>query len=93
MKVQEIINGLKFTIIMFMQDPITGEVYTKPRNELDKISVDACKGAIKLLENDYISIADAMSAFDDFMCNDIEHEGQEVFLELLKDRAERSKSE
>jgi len=93
MKVQEIINGLKFTIIMFMQDPITGEVYTKPRNELDKISVDACKGAIKLLENDYISIADAMSAFDDFMCNDIELEGQEVFLELLKDRAERSKSE
>lgn len=39
----------------------------------------------------YISIDDAMSAFDDFMCNDIEPEGQEVFLELLKDRAERSK--
>lgn len=38
----------------------------------------------------YISIADAMSAFDDFMCNDIEPEGQEAFLELLKDRAERS---
>lgn len=38
----------------------------------------------------YISIDDAMSAFDDFMCNDIEPEGQEVFLELLKDRAERS---
>ena len=39
----------------------------------------------------YISIDDAMSAFDDFMCNDIEPEGQEVFLELLKDRVERSK--
>lgn len=38
----------------------------------------------------YISIEDAMAAFDDFMCNDIEPEGQEVFLELLKDRAERS---
>lgn len=44
-----------------------------------------------LYDNGYISIADAMSAFDDVMCNDIEPEGQEVFLELLKDRAERSK--
>lgn len=44
-----------------------------------------------LNDNGYISIDDAMSAFDDFMCNDIEPEGQEVFLELLKDRAERSK--
>ena len=41
----------------------------------------------------YISIDDAMSAFDDFMCNDIEPEGQEVFLELLKDRAERAKND
>lgn len=50
MTLKEIINGLKFTIIMFMQDPVTGEVYTKPKNELDKITVDACKGAIELFE-------------------------------------------
>ena len=50
MTFKEIINGLKFTIIMFMQDPVTGEVYTKPKNELDKKTVDACKGAIELLE-------------------------------------------
>lgn len=41
----------------------------------------------------YISIDDALSAFNDFMCNDIDVEGTAVFLELLKDRIERSEQE
>ena len=51
MTLKEIISGLKFTIDMFLSDPYTGrKVYTEPRNYLDKITVDACKGAIELLE-------------------------------------------
>jgi len=47
---EEIINGLKFTVEMFLFDPSTGETYTEPRNDMDKITIDACKGAIELLE-------------------------------------------
>lgn len=36
----------------------------------------------------YISIADVMSVFDDFMCGDVDEEGTETFLEMLKDKAE-----
>lgn len=46
---EEIIQGLQFTIDMFLFDPTTGEVYEKPRNDMDKITIDACKGAIELL--------------------------------------------
>ena len=47
---QEIIDGLKFTVAMFMLDPDTGETLTEPRNDLDKTTIDACRGAIELLE-------------------------------------------
>ena len=47
---EEIINGLKFTIEMFLLDPSTGEIITEPRNNMDKITIDACGGAIELLE-------------------------------------------
>lgn len=50
MTLKEIIDGLKFTIDMFLFDPTTGETYTEPRNDMDKTTVDACKGAIELLE-------------------------------------------
>ena len=49
---KEIIDGLKFTVDMFLFDPSTGETYTEPRNEEDKITIDACKGAIELLEQE-----------------------------------------
>ena len=42
--------GLKFTVEMFLFDPSTGETYTEPRNDMDKTTIDACKGAIELLE-------------------------------------------
>ena len=50
MTLQEIIDGLKFTIDMFLLDPNTGETITEPRNDMDKTTVDACKGAIELLK-------------------------------------------
>ena len=50
MTVKEIIDGLKFTVEMFLLDPDTNETLTEPRNDLDKITVDACRGAIELLE-------------------------------------------
>ena len=47
---EEIIQGLQFTIDMFLFDPSTGKTITKPRNDMDKITIDACKSAIKALE-------------------------------------------
>lgn len=48
--------------------------------------------AIKALEQEpktgYISIDDVMSVFDDFMCGEVDEEGTEIFLEMLKDKAE-----
>lgn len=49
MTIKEIIDGLKFTVDMFLFDPNTGEKFTEPRNDLDKTTIDACKGAIELL--------------------------------------------
>jgi hypothetical protein len=50
MTIKEIIDGLKFTVDMFLFDPSTGETYKEPRNDMDKTTIDACKGAIELLE-------------------------------------------
>ena len=36
----------------------------------------------------YMSIADVMSVFDDFMCGEVDEDGTETFLEMLKDKAE-----
>lgn len=52
---EEIICGLKFTIEMFLLDPGTGETITEPRNDMDKITIDACRGAIELLEQKTMS--------------------------------------
>jgi len=48
---EEIIQGLQFTIDMFLSDPLTGEPITKPRNDMDKTTIDACKGAIEELQD------------------------------------------
>ena len=47
---EEVIQGLQFTIEMFLFDTSTGETLTEPRNNLDKATIDACKGAIELLK-------------------------------------------
>ena len=49
---EEIINWLKFTVEMFYLTPSTGEKYTEPRNDMDKTTINACKGAIELLEQE-----------------------------------------
>ncbi len=36
----------------------------------------------------YLSIDDAMSVFDDFMCGDADEDSTETFLKMLKDKAE-----
>lgn len=41
----------------------------------------------------YISIDDVMSVFDDFMCGEVDEEGTETFLEMLKDKAESEDKE
>lgn len=46
---EEIIDRLKFTVDMFLFDPTTGETYKEPQNNMDKTTIDACKGAIELL--------------------------------------------
>lgn len=51
MEIKEIIDGLQFTIDMFMINTATGEEYTKPRNDLDAITIDACREAIKILDH------------------------------------------
>lgn len=50
MTLKEIVDGLQFTLDMFLFDPTTGETYPEPRNDMDKTTIDACKGAIELLE-------------------------------------------
>ena len=66
---KEIIDGLKFTVDMFLLDPHTGETYTEPRNDMDKTTVDACKGAIEFLEQepceDCVSRQAVINAIDD----------------------------
>lgn len=49
---EDIIDGLKFTVEMFLLDPSTGETITEPRNDMDKTTIDACRGAIELLESE-----------------------------------------
>ncbi len=49
---EEIISGLKFTVEMFLLDPSTGETITEPRNDMNKTTIDACRGAIELLEQE-----------------------------------------
>lgn len=49
---KEIIDGLKFTVEMFLLDPSTGKTFTEPRNDMDKTTIDACRGAIELLNQE-----------------------------------------
>ena len=69
---KKIIDGLKFTVDMFLFDDKTGEMYPEPRNDLDKITVDACKGAIELLEHTrWIPVSERLPKDDEvvLVCN------------------------
>ena len=86
---EEAINKLKE---LYLRTDITddyGEIVDmKPYN-------DAVNMAIKALEQEpktgYISIDDVMSVFDDFMCGEVDEDGTDTFLEMLKDKAESEK--
>lgn len=72
MTIKEIIDGLKFTVDMFLFDTTTGETFTEPRNDMDKTTIDACKGAIELLEQTrWIPVSERFPEF-----------GQDVLLSL-----------
>lgn len=71
----EIIQGLQFTIEMFLYDPITGETINEPRNDMDKTTIDACKGAIELLKqesykDEIIILSKALMGIADYECCD-----------------------
>ena len=58
----------------------------------DKELIEAYGYVIKALEQEpktgYLSIDDVMSVFNDFMCGEVDEDGTETFLEMLKDKAE-----
>lgn len=49
MTLQEIIDGLQMISDACLYDPNTGEQFDEPLNDIDKKTLDACKGAIELL--------------------------------------------
>ena len=50
MEREKIIDGLNFTVAMFLFDPTTGDVRGKERlNDEDRLTVDACEAAIEEL--------------------------------------------
>lgn len=50
---EEIINGLKLTIGQCLFDPYTMELSTEQISFTEKLTIDACKGAIDLLEQEH----------------------------------------
>lgn len=80
MTIKEIIDGLKFTVEMFLLDPITGETFTEPRNDMDKTTIDACKGAIELLEQTrWIPVSDRLpEEFQRVLVTIVNYKGDKV---------------
>lgn len=82
MTIKEIIDGLKFTVDMFLFDPTTGETYKEPRNDMDKTTIDACNGAIELLEQSrWIPCSERLP--EEFICDDGYVEPSEAVLVQL----------
>ena len=81
------------------QEPCEDAVSRAEVLNLVRLNAFHAKSQIKAIENmpsvtpqepktGYISIDDAMSVFDDFMCGDADEESTETFLEMLKDKTE-----
>lgn len=58
---EEIINGLKLTIGKCLFDPYTVELSTEQISFTEKLTIDACKGAIDLLEQEPFINKDCVS--------------------------------
>lgn len=69
MLINQIIDGLQFTIDMFLLDPVTGQILKEPRNEMDLTTIDSCRCAIEILKSlsctDYISRNTVLKAIGD----------------------------
>ncbi len=79
MTITEIISGLKFTIEMILFDPNTGEEPPEPRNDMDKITLDACKGAIEALEQTrWIPVSERLPENGDTYLVTIEYNGEVI---------------
>lgn len=83
---EQVIEGLQFTVDMFLFDPSTGETLNEPRNDMDKTTIDACKEAIKLLQpntvtDEYIKELDKVQ---DFLTNLYVEPYQWAIIKLLK---------
>lgn len=78
MTLKEIVDGLQFTLDMFLFDPTTGETYPEPRNDMDKTTIDACKGAIELLEQTrWIPVSEGFPKHKDILVMD---KGEDMFV-------------
>ena len=58
---------------------------------LDNVDVEAFDMAIKALQEPrkgYLSIDDVMEVFDDFMCGEVDEDGIDTFVEMLRDKAD-----
>lgn len=51
-------------------------------------SLEALREAEQEPKTGYISIDNVMSVFDDFMCGNVDEDGIDTFLAMLKDKAE-----
>lgn len=93
MTIKEIIDGLKFTVDMFLFNPSTGETFTEPRNDMDKTTIDACKGAIELLEQiRWISVSEKLPEKDgDYLLfgKVVEDNTEDIFIGMYDACAEK----
>ena len=93
MTIKEIIDGLKFTIDMFLFNPGTGETFTEPRNDMDKTTIDACKGAIELLEQTrWIPVSERLPEKDgDYLLfgKVVEDDKEDIFIGMYDACAEK----
>jgi len=53
-----------------------------------KVIRDTIEEMKQELRKGYLSIDDVMSVFDDFMCGEVDEDGTETFLKMLKDKVE-----
>ncbi len=70
MPTDNIVDGLHFTIDMFLFDPGTGEILTDDRlNDLDLTTVLACRGAIEKLQDLELELAKAKAELAEYKKN------------------------
>ena len=58
-----------------------------------KKAVEALPPVTPQPKTGYISIDDVMSVFDDFMCGEVDEDGTNTFLEMLKDKSESEETQ